>query len=127
MMVLIVSLKKLKQNIKNMMERNALKILFRSFFVLLFASCLKEELLKAEANFQFTEIPITDGKKAVFSNLSKNADTFEWTFENGIPASSTKFSPGEVKFTIKGTHLITLKVANREGSVTQITKSITIN
>jgi hypothetical protein len=50
-----------------MMERNALKILFTSFFVLLFASCLKEELLKAEANFQFTEIPITDGKKVVFS------------------------------------------------------------
>lgn len=109
------------------MERNALKIMIAFLATFLFASCLKEELLKAEANFTFTEITVPDGKKIVLSNLSKNGDTFEWTFQNGVPASATKFSPGEVKFTIKGTHLITLKVANREGSVAQITKSITVN
>lgn len=109
------------------MERNALKIMLAFCLALLFTSCLKEELVKAEANFTFTEITVADGKKLVFANLSKNTDTFEWIFQNGTPATSTKFSPGEVKFTEKGTHLITLKVANREGSVAEMTKSVTIN
>lgn len=126
-MVLIVNLKKLKQNIKIRMERNALKIILAFCLALLFTSCLKEELVKAEANFTFTEITVADGKKLVFANLSKNADTFEWIFQNGTLATSTKFSPGEAKFTVKGTHLITLKVANREGSVAEMTKSVTIN
>lgn len=98
------------------------------FTILMFflTSCLEEQLLEAKADFQFTEVSVQDGKNVVFTNLSKNAEIFEWTFENGSPQTSTLFNPGQVKFTLVGTHQIKLKVSNKDGSTSETIKTVTI-
>lgn len=105
------------------------KILKYSLFICLFCfiGCLHEEMLEAKAEFQFTEVPIQNGKNLVFANLSKNAETFEWTFDNGVPNTSNQFNPGQVKYTTKGTHQIKLKVSNKDGSVSETIKSVIVN
>ena len=91
-----------------------------------FFSCLTEEVLIAKADFIIEETITNAGKIATFTNLSTNGETFEWTFENGIPATATGFNPGQVRFTSAGTHTIKLKVANKDGSVSEIEKQITV-
>ncbi|NJM78685.1 MAG: PKD domain-containing protein [Flavobacterium sp.] len=97
-------------------------------FVMLFAflSCLKEEILIANADFIFEETITSTGKKLTFTNLSTNGEQFEWTFENGTPATSTEFNPGQVSFTVAGTQTIKLKVSNKDGSVSEIEKQIEV-
>ncbi|HEX8575100.1 MAG TPA: PKD domain-containing protein [Flavobacterium sp.] len=89
-------------------------------------SCLTEEVLVANADFLIEEIITSSGKTATFTNLSTNGEVFEWTFENGTPATSNQFNPGQVSFTVAGTHTIKLKVANKDGSVSEIEKQITV-
>ena len=47
-----------------------------------------------------------------FVNNTTGADNFIWTFEGGIPASSTKKNPGTISFAIAGIHKITLEAWN---------------
>ena len=96
------------------------------FCFALFFSCLKEELLESKADFSFSETSILNGKKVTFQNLSTNAEQFTWTFENGTPANSNKFNPGEVIFSTVGTHKIKLVVNNKDGSKSEIEKEITV-
>lgn len=97
-------------------------------FLILFAflSCLKEEILIANADFLFEETITSSGKIVTFTNLSTNGEQYEWTFENGTPATSTEFNPGTVSFTVAGTQTIKLKVANKDGSVSEIEKQIEV-
>jgi PKD repeat protein len=96
------------------------------FCFALFFSCLKEELLESKADFSFSETSIPNGKKVTFQNLSTNAEQFTWTFENGTPANSNKFDPGEVIFTTPGIHKIKLVVNNKDGSKSEIEKEINV-
>lgn len=107
------------------MLKNYLKYLL---FVLLFTflSCLKEEILIANADFLFEETITSSGKILTFTNLSTNGEQYEWTFENGTPATSIEFNPGQVSFTITGTQTIKLKVSNKDGSVSEIEKQIEV-
>lgn len=103
------------------------KIRHISFFILiLLCSCLKEEMLVAKADFVIEETITPNGKIAKFINLSTGGEAFEWTFENGSPATSNDFNPGEVSFMQSGTHTIQLKVSNKDGSVSTIEKQIVI-
>ena len=45
-------------------------------------------------------------------NESYGAEEYEWTFEGGLPSSSTERNPGKVIFTQAGEHKITLRVWN---------------
>lgn len=45
-------------------------------------------------------------------NKSRGASSFEWTFEGGVPATSTLANPGTIRFVDEGIHRIYLKVNN---------------
>lgn len=53
-----------------------------------------------------------------FSNQSNCGETYEWSFENGNPATSTNFAPGNVNFTNLGIHQVSLIVSNPAGQST---------
>ncbi|MDR2131283.1 MAG: PKD domain-containing protein [Odoribacteraceae bacterium] len=46
------------------------------------------------------------------TNLTRGATSYEWTFEGGVPASSTLAAPGIVRFNGEGEHKITLRASN---------------
>mgnify|MGYP000264916968 CR=1 FL=1 len=59
------------------------------------------------------------------TNTTKGADTFKWTFEGGIPKTSTNQNPSEVIFTEPGIHKVILEASN--GFETQaLTKEIEV-
>lgn len=64
-------------------------------------------------NFDY-EIAINDIAPAVVSlrNLSKGGSHYEWTFEGGVPSSSTSVYPSAVTFKDGGEHKIHLRVFN---------------
>ena len=64
-------------------------------------------------NFDY-EIAINDIAPAVVSlrNLSKGGSHYEWTFEGGVPSSSTSAYPSAVAFKDGGEHKIHLRVFN---------------
>ena len=64
-------------------------------------------------NFDY-EIAINDIAPAVVSlrNLSKGGSHYEWTFEGGVPSSSTSAYPSTVTFKDGGEHKIHLRVFN---------------
>lgn len=90
--------------------------------------CFKEEMLIANADF--TTIPVANNINTPaffsFNNLSTGGESFEWTFEGGLPASSSKFDPGQVKYIQSGTFLVKLKVSNKDGSISESSKNIII-
>ncbi|MDR0660190.1 MAG: PKD domain-containing protein [Prevotellaceae bacterium] len=59
-------------------------------------------------------IPINDISpvQAVITNTTVGGSTFQWTFENGTPATSEQQHPEPVTFTTEGEHRITLQVSN---------------
>ena len=104
--------------------KNKLLLLF--CIPLLFISCLKEDILIVKSEFTFVETTLLDGKKISFTNLSQNGDTYKWTFQNGLPSTSTKFNPGDVLFKTSGSQTITLEVKNRDGSVAVFEKQVQV-
>jgi PKD repeat protein len=48
----------------------------------------------------------------LINDTTKGATTYQWTFEGGIPASSTQQQPGNVVFSAPGEHKISLTVGN---------------
>ena len=58
-------------------------------------------------------------------NLTVGASSFEWTFEGGVPETSSEKNPGEILFDSAGTHKITLTVNNGRETFTS-SKSITL-
>ena len=62
-----------------------------------------------------------------FNQSSDNAESYNWTFEGGTPATSTSPNPG-VFFGSPGTYTVTLTVTNSVGSDTSTeTNYITVN
>ena len=60
------------------------------------------------------------------SNCLGTISSWNWTFQNGNPTSSTAQNPGNTSFTTIGTKTISLKVTNECGD-SIITKNITVN
>ncbi|GAA0878519.1 hypothetical protein GCM10009119_14870 [Algoriphagus jejuensis] len=60
--------------------------------------------------------PVTFTPKATVTACGPDAPTYKWTFEGGIPASSTSFDPGPVEFSSAGEKKISLEVTSACGT-----------
>ncbi len=68
------------------------------------------------ADFMADDVLITEGTTVTFTELSGNtADSWSWTFEGGIPATSTDESP-VVTYSTPGTYDVTLEISNLAGA-----------
>ena len=61
----------------------------------------------------------------LITNTTTGATAYSWTFEGGIPETSTEEQPGTVVFNEPGDHLITLVVGNGK-ETHQLEKTITV-
>lgn len=85
--------------------------------VILLQSCYEETYIAVEAKFT-TEFKGGDESIPVYielENLSKGADTYQWEFEGGSPATSDKKEPGAVLYSAPGSYSIKLTVSNVDG------------
>jgi PKD repeat protein len=62
---------------------------------------------------------------AKITNRTKGASSYEWTFDGGVPSTSTLATPPAVEYTTSGEHIITLKVKNGRETFTA-SKTITL-
>jgi PKD repeat protein len=67
------------------------------------------------ANFQADKTEILSNETVTFTNLSENADSYEWHFEGGTPETSNEQNP-VVLYANKGTFTVKLTVTNETGS-----------
>ncbi|MDR3219224.1 MAG: hypothetical protein LBU22_09680 [Dysgonamonadaceae bacterium] len=84
------------------------------FFVLILAflsACYKEEVVNLKADFDLTVVDndYTVPVEVFIGNNSLGADRYEWTFEGGIPETSTQKQPENVWYRNAGTYRIELK------------------
>ena len=99
-----------------MTKRFLQTLLFAVATSMLFVSCLQETELPVVVDINYTIIgdyhttPLT----IELTNSTTGADLFEWTFENGTPATSSARNPGRVTFTQPGEHRITLVARNHD-------------
>lgn len=85
-------------------------------------SLLINVLLLPTADFDAVETVICPGGSVQFENLSSpSATSWDWTFEGGIPATSTDENP-VVVYSNPGKYFVTLTVVNQSGQGT-ITKN----
>lgn len=77
------------------------------------------------AGFVLEDSTICAGECVVFGNTSVGATSWQWTFENGTPLSSTNQNPGSVCFNVAGTQEVKLVVSNSYG-VDSISSTITV-
>ncbi len=61
-----------------------------------------------------------------FNFEGQGATTYNWTFENGIPATSTLKNPAAILFSLPGTHRVLLEVKNARGVKDTLSKWIIV-
>ena len=94
-----------------------LKFLYVFFvFVLLLLACKEEEAFEpaitVQGDFELTQDFIYNGDTIHFIDKSTgNPTTWNWTFEGGIPATSTEQNPS-VRYDESGSYIASLKVSN---------------
>lgn len=97
-------------------------------FILL-VNCAKEEAVPVDINFEFEvfnndfSVPV----EVIIFNNTRGADSYEWAFEAGSPAISSQRNPGVIIFNTKGTHKISLKATNEDGSEAFLEKVLNID
>jgi len=99
---------------------------FSSFFISL--SCIVMTYGQTPtANFSLSENQLCQGECVTITNNSEgNPINFEWTFQNGTPASyNGQNPPGPICFNTPGTFSITLNVSNTFGS-NQTTQTVNV-
>lgn len=76
----------------------------------------------------FTAIPLSicEGESVSLVNNSTLGGTYAWTFTNGVPASSSVYSPAPVTFNTSGNQTINLTV-NVLGCIATDSETITVN
>jgi PKD repeat protein len=71
------------------------------------------------ADFSASATVISEGDSVTFTDLSlNNPDTWDWTFEGGIPGTSALQDP-TITYNTAGTYNVTLTVTNSAGSDTE--------
>lgn len=86
--------------------------------MLSFFSCEHEVALPVSVDFSYAvanndySVPV----QITFSNATEGADTYQWTFEGGLPMSSEKRNPGTIVYEKAGVYPIRLLAQNRDGS-----------
>lgn len=81
-------------------------------------SCVNEVAIPVKVDF-ITEIVNQDNTVPVeikINNKTEGADTYNWTFEGGNPATSTDKNPGIITYEEAGTYKIVLEASNRDDS-----------
>lgn len=103
--------------------------LFGLMFALMFISCKKDEseveLRVVEASFETSADTVFLGSFVKFTNTSKNAQSYQWNFDNSGALGSTDENP-EYQFTNVGTYEVRLIAISDNGSSDIVTKSIVV-
>ncbi|MCX6252426.1 MAG: lamin tail domain-containing protein [Bacteroidetes bacterium] len=74
-----------------------------------------------EAEFIADDTVINTGEFVTFTDVSTgNPDSWDWTFEGGIPSGYSGEFPDPVEYITSGTYCVTLTVANALGNSTKI-------
>lgn len=85
---------------------------------LLLIGCAKEQAVPVNVDFSVDvfnndfSIPV----QLVIFNNTDGAETYQWTFEGGVPSTSTNRSPGIIVYNQPGNYNITLTASNEDGS-----------
>ncbi|MGG8495165.1 PKD domain-containing protein [Tenacibaculum sp. TC6] len=91
-------------------------------------ACVNEVALPVYTDFD-TEVvnnDFTAPVKVKIINNTDGADTYKWTFEGGVPETSTSKNPGIITYANEGEYIITLEASNRDGSIDIKTKTIEV-
>jgi len=87
---------------------------------LVFSSCKKAPV----ACFTASKTSATIGETIIFTNCSKDAESYEWTF--GDAGTSTEVNPGHA-YSVAGVYTVTLKVISKNGKKSDaVSETITI-
>ena len=70
------------------------------------------------ADFVASTTNLFAGETVDFTDLSSSAETWEWTFEGGTPATSTEQNPMDILYETSGIYDVTLVVTNMFGTDT---------
>lgn len=105
------------------------------YSLLAIVSCKKEQIIPVKVDYNYTvnsKSNYTVPVKVNFKNESKGATKYRWTFEGGIPASSTQKNPGTITFNDGGAHTITLEAWNEDdckstSRILQLDHAVTID
>lgn len=86
------------------------------FHLLIFIACQKEQATEINIDISYitADSNFSIPARVKFLNNTTGATKYEWAFEGGEPATSTKKDPGIVIFNIKGTHKVTLTASDRD-------------
>lgn len=101
---------------------NHYKLKYRYFLILslfhffLFTACQKEQATEINIDVSYTtaDSNFSIPARVKFLNNTTGATKYEWAFEGGEPAASTKKDPGVVIFNTKGVHKVTLIASDRD-------------
>ena len=81
--------------------------------------------------FSANNTTISAGGSVSFSNLTKNVfspTTYTWSFQGGLPATSTSTNPPAIVYNTPGTYSVALRASNSNGAVTySVVSYITVN
>lgn len=67
-------------------------------------------------NFSVSDSTICSGSCVNFADLSTGATSWQWSFQNGTPPTSSAQNPTNICFDVSGTHEIKLVTSNAFGS-----------
>jgi PKD repeat protein len=79
-----------------------------------------DNLVGPTPGFTASDTAIELGGTVTFTNTSTGATSYLWTFQNGLPASSTQQNPPPVTYSTPGAHDVTLKATNTWGAVSLV-------
>jgi PKD repeat protein len=91
-------------------------LLFLSGIVLL-AACYKEQKAPVSVDIRYQPVDSNYAVPALMRiiNNTSGAETYNWIFEGGSPASSTQKDPGTIEYDAPGTYKIMLDATNQNG------------
>lgn len=95
---------------------SALNLIVASCFLF---SCSREEKVPVTADFT---IDVLENDYSVpvqlkVTNLTLGADTYNWSFNGGVPPKSAMKNPGIITYSNSGDYTIKLEATNRDGSL----------
>ncbi|GAB3695981.1 hypothetical protein GCM10027592_18440 [Spirosoma flavus] len=90
------------------------------------SGCYREVSIPVKTDFTMKAVNdnFTPPASIQFTNLTSGADTYQWTFQGGTPATSTDKIPPAVKYTTSGTYTVKLVASNVDGE--KETKEMTL-
>ncbi|PAM94905.1 hypothetical protein B4N84_10700 [Flavobacterium sp. IR1] len=105
------------------MKKTLLLLLF-----IVVTSCYQETSILIEGDFTTSYVNADESVPVIIKidNQVTGADTYQWEFEGGSPATSSEKNPGEILYEKQGTYSIKLHLTNVDGEIRDISKTIEI-